>query len=239
MARTPGQDDVFLREVDDAVRQDRMATIAKRYGPIIVSGFVLILVAFGGWLYYGQHTASQAGERGEIYVQALDRIEGGNPKIASDALAELRTAGDAPYDAVASFTQANIALDAGDEKRAAVLLDAIADDASIAQTFRDLATIRQTAVEFDTLKPDAIIARLKPLVSSDSPWFGPASEMTAIAHLRKNERGPAGRIYADIAGHKNIEPSLKSRAVQMAGTLGIDAVTETDPKPQPPGQPTG
>lgn len=239
MARTPAQDDVFLREVDDAVRQDRMATIAKSYGPIIVGGIVLILAAFGGWLYYGQHTARQAGERGEIYVQALDRIEAGNPKIAADALAELKTAGDAPYDAVARFTQANIALKAGDEKRAAVLLGAIADDEAVVQSYRDLATIRKTAVEFDTLKPDAIIARLKALATPDSPWFGPAAEMTAIAHLRKNERSEAGRIYADIAANEDIEPSLKSRAVQMAGTLGIDAVADIDPKPQPAGQPTG
>jgi len=239
VARTPAQDDVFLREVDDAVRQDRMATFAKRYGAIVVGAVVLIMAAFGGWLYYGQHSERKAGERGEIYVQALDRAEGGNPKIAADALAELKTAAVAPYDTVARFTQANIALNAGDEKRAAVLLGEIANDGSVTQIFRDLATIRKTAVEFDTLKPDAIIARLKPLASSDSPWFGPAAEMTAIAHLRKNERGKAGRIYADIAAQKDIEPSLKSRAVQMAGTLGVDAVAKTDPETQPAGQPTG
>lgn len=239
MARTPAQDDVFLREVDDAVRQDRMATIAKSYGPIIIGGIVLILAAFGGWLYYSQHTAGRAGERGEIYVQALDRIEGGNPKIAGDALAELKTAGDAPYDAAARFTQANIALNAGDEKRAAALLGGIVDDSSVDQSFRDMATIRKTAVEFDTLTPDAIIARLQPLAKADSPWFGPAAEMTAIAHLRKKQRSEAGRIYADIAAHKGIAPSLKARAVQMAGTLGIDAVPDADSKPRPAGQPTG
>lgn len=239
MARTPAQDDVFLREVDDAVRQDRLAAIAKSYGAIIVGGAILILAAFGGWLYYNQYTASQAGQRGEIYVQALDRIEGGNPRIAGDALAELKTAGDAPYDAAARFTQANIALNAGDEKRAAALLGEIADDKSVDQSFRDMATIRKTAVEFDSLTPDAIIARLQPLVAPDSPWFGPAAEMTAIAHLRKNQRSEAGGIYADIAAHKDIAPSLKARAVQMAGTLGIDAVPDTDSKAQPAGQPTG
>lgn len=239
MALKPEQDDVFLREVDDAVRQDQWATFAKSYGAIIAVGIVVFLAAFGGWLYYGQHSERKAGERGETYVQALDRIEGGNPKIAADALAELKTTGKAPYDAVARFTQANVALEAGDAKRAATLLGEIAADASVDQVFRDLATVRQTAVEFDTLKPDAIIARLKPLAVADSPWFGPAAEMTAIAHLRKKERGKAGQIFADIAAHKGIDPSLKSRAVQMAGTLGVDAVTQTDSKPQPAGQPTG
>jgi hypothetical protein len=239
VALKPEQDDVFLREVDDAVRQDQLASFAKRYGAIVAVGIVALLAAFGGWLYYGQHSERKAGERGETYVQALDRIEGGNPKVAADALAELKTAGTPPYDAAARFTQANVALEAGDKKRAGALLGAIAADASVDQVFRDLATVRQTAVAFDTLKPDAIIARLKPLATSDSPWFGPAAEMTAIAHLRKKERGEAGRIFADIAAHEGIEPSLKSRAVQMAGTLGIDAVAADDSKTRTAGQPTG
>jgi len=214
LARTPEQDDVFLREVDDAVREDRLADFARRYGPVVVGVVVLALAAFAVWLWYGEHQANQAGEQGELYVQALDRVEGGNPAGAADALGELSDEGSPAYAAAARFTRANVAQKAGDTKRAVAMLGAIAGDSDVPQSYRDLATLRRTGIEFDTLKPDAIIARLKPLTDPASPWFASAAEMTAIAHLRKGERSEAGRIYADIAARDDTAPTLKQRSLQ-------------------------
>lgn len=239
MARTPEQDDVFLREVDDAVRQDQVADAARRFGPLIAVAVVIILGGFGGWIWYQQHAANVAGRQGEVYVQALDRIDAGNAKVAAGPLAELTKTGDEAYSAAARFTQANIALAAGDAKRATGLLGAIAADTQVPQSFRDLATVRKTAIEFDSLTPAAIVARLKPLTATDSPWFATASEMTAIAHLRLGQRAEAGRIFADISAAKGVEPSLQSRSVQMAGMLGVDAVTDANVNAAPAAQPTG
>jgi len=47
-AREAAQQDMLLREVDDAVRQDDAAQFAKRYGKLIAGLFIAGLLAFGG-----------------------------------------------------------------------------------------------------------------------------------------------------------------------------------------------
>src|SRR3546814_17020434 len=71
----------------------------------------------------------------------------------------------------------------GDNKAAIAQYKAIAADTRLAPPFRDLALIRQTALEFDTLQPQEVVDRLKPLATEGNPWFGSAGEMVAIAYM--------------------------------------------------------
>ena len=98
-----------------------------------------------------------------------------------------------------------------------------AADDSLPQPFRDLATVRGTAVDFDGMKPDAVIARLASLSQPGNSFFGSAGEMTAIAMLAKGDKPGAGAMFARIAADKQVPDSIRSRAVQIAGTLGVDA----------------
>ena len=80
-----------------------------------------------------------------------------------------------------------------------------------------------TALEFDTMKPEQVIARLEPLAKPGNPWFGSAGEMTAMAMLKQGRKAEAGRLFAAIAADKPVPVTIRSRAVQIAGTLGVDA----------------
>ena len=44
-----------------------------------------------------------------------------------------------------------------------------------------------------------------------------------MALLKQGKRNEAGRLFAAIAADKNVPDTIRSRAVQIAGTLGIDA----------------
>ena len=48
--------------------------------------------------------------------------------------------------------------------------------------------------------------------------------MVAISYLRQNKRADAGKLFAEIARDTNVPESIRQRAVQMAGVLGVDAV---------------
>ena len=97
------------------------------------------------------------------------------------------------------------------------------DDEGLPQPYRDLATIRLTAVEFDQMKPEDVIVRLKGLAVAGNPWFGSAGEVTAMALLKLNRKDEAGRMFAAIAADDKVPNTIRSRAVQIAGTLGVDA----------------
>ena len=86
-----------------------------------------------------------------------------------------------------------------------------------------LATIRGTAIEFDTIKPEEVVARLQPLTKPGNPWFGSAGEMTAMALLKQNRKAEAGRLFAQIAADKAVPESIRSPRGADRRTLGVDA----------------
>jgi hypothetical protein len=63
-----------------------------------------------------------------------------------------------------------------------------------------------------------------------SGWFPSAAELAAAAHYRAGQLKEAGALYGRIARTADAPPSLVSRAKQMAGMLGVDAVSDTAEK---------
>jgi hypothetical protein len=78
------------------------------------------------------------------------------------------------------------------------------------------------------MKPADVIAQLGPLAKPGSAWFGSAGELVAMAHLESGNRAEAGKLFADIAKDEDQPETLRSRARQMAGLMGVDAVVDVD-----------
>lgn len=229
MALSPTNDAALLQEVDEAVRKDRLDTIMQRYGRWIVGGVVAILLAFGGYLYWNHRQDVARGEQAEQLISALDKLQTNQPRAAASELEKIAAEGTPAYRAAAMMQQANIKAGAGDLKAAAALMAKVAADTDVDQSLRDLALIRQTAFEYDTLKPEAVIARMKPIVDAKDPassWFASAAELSASAHYQLGQFDQAGALYGRIAKLPDVTKSLQSRAVQMAGMLGVDAVAD-------------
>jgi hypothetical protein len=222
------QEDVLLREVDEAVRQDQYADVAQKYGKPIVAAVVLVLAAFGGYLFWeGRRDAAREADS-EKFVAALDGVERGNLATGDAALAPVIAEGGPGARAAARLLKAGIAMEQGKPTEAAALYDKVAADDSAPEAMRDVATIRAVAARYDTLKPADVVARLKPLAIPGNPWFGPAGEMVAMAYLDQGNQAEAGALFAAIARDKGTSESLKSRARQMAGLLGVDAIDDVD-----------
>lgn len=228
MALSPESNEAFFREVDEEMRRDQLAEFGRRWGKWVAVLVVVVLIAVGGWMYWHIHTQNVANARGEQYDKALDALGDEKPADAAKPLAELAKSDTDGYRAMAKFTQADILLEKDDLKGAATKFAEIAGDDTLPKPYRDLATIRQTAAEFDTLKPDAIVQRLRGLANKQSPWFGSAGEMVAIAYIRANRPDLAGKMFGDIAAAEGVPESIRQRAVQMAGVLGVDAVKQDD-----------
>ena len=226
--RRAAEQDVLLREVDEAVRQDEAAEFAKRYGKSIVALVVLALAAFAAWLWWKDHREEQLEKGSEQFIQALDQLEAGRTKLAEVGLDKIATDGTPAAAAGAKLIQAGQAVAKGDNARATTMLFALADDKDAPQAYRDLASIRGVAASFDTMKPDDVIARLKPLAKPGNPWFGSAGELVAMAYLKQGKNDLAGPLFAAIAKDEDAPKSMRSRARQMAGVLGYDAVVDVD-----------
>ena len=213
----------FVREVDENLRRDQAHDFLKKNGPWIVGAILLFLAGVAGWLYWQDRQSKTAEIETERLNAVMTQIGAGQTAQSSQQLATLEESGADGVSAAARLTKAAVALEKADRKTAIDAYRSVMDDKGLAQPYRDLATIRLTALEFDTLKPGDVIARLQPLAEAGNPWFGSAGEMTAMAMLKQGRKSEAGRMFAAIAADKQVPDTIRSRAVQIAGTLGIDA----------------
>lgn len=228
MAVPPATNEAFLREVDEELRRDQLASFGKRYGRLLIAAVVIGLALFAGYLFWRNNRENAAGEEGEKLQSAYDALAANRPADAAKPLAELTGSSSEGHRALALFTQADILLQRNDLKGAAAKFGEVARGESYAPAFRDLALVRQTAAEFDTLKPEVVIDRLRPLAVPGNAYFGSAGEMMAVAHIRLGRRDLAGRLFGQIAQNENVPATLRQRAVQMAGLLGVDAVKQNE-----------
>ena len=224
MATTPDDtSEAFLREVDENLRRDQAQAMAKRFGPMIVGAILLFLAAVGGWMYWQDRQAKAAAVDSEALSSAMNDIAANKTAVATPKLDQLTQSSSDGIAVEAKLTLAAQAISDNRRPAAIAIYRSIADDGSVAQPFRDISTLRLAAMEFDSLKPEQIIARLEPLAKPGGPWFGSAGELTAMAMLKMGRKAEAGRLFAAIAADNNVPDTIRSRAVPMAGTLGVDA----------------
>ena len=213
-----------MREVDEALRQDELRTLWQRYGRVAIVALVVVLIALAGLLFWQHRQTTTAEATGEQFDAALDALAASQPDKANAQLTQVVESSSTGYRAMARFTQADLLLQKNDLAGAAGVFKAIAEDTSLEQPFRDLALIRQTSAEYDTLQPQAVVGRLSGLANENSAYFGSAGEMVAVAYLKMNRRDEAGRLFAALARSATVPQSIRQRAIQMAGVLGVDAV---------------
>lgn len=224
--RQAAQQDVFLREVDDALREEQMRQAVRRWGTALGVALVLAIVGLGGYLWWNQEQQAAAGEHSEQLALALDSVEARNLDDGAAKLAALAKESDDGIEAAALVMQAAIASEQNKAPEAERLYRQVAADESAPQPYRDLAAIRAVAVDFDALPPAEVVTRLKPLAVPGNPWFGSAGELVGMAYLKQNRRDLAGPLFASIAKDKEVPESQRTRARQMAALLGVDAIDD-------------
>ena len=222
MAIAPQSNEAFLREVDEQVRLDTAQRFWRRWGKVVIALFVVALLALAGGLWWNAHKKSVAGVDGETLSLALDDLSENRPTKAETALKSLENSNTPGYRASSQLALAASMLVKNDTKGAVAAYDKIAADTSLGQPFRDAATVRGVASGFDTMKPEEVIAKLKPLAVAKGPWFGSAGEMTAIAYMKLNKTREAGAMFAAVAKDETVPESIRQRSVQLASAMGID-----------------
>jgi hypothetical protein len=229
LALSPNDGETFLKEVDDELRRERVNSFVARFGWWIIGGVVLVLGSIAGYLWWSGNRAAAREAAGESLIEAVGQLESGSapdraaaaPKIAALAQSDIEG-----YRAAALFARANNETAAGNAPAAIATLRAIAADSGLDQSYRDAALIRQTALEFDTLQPQVVVQRMRPLAQPGSAWLGTAGELLGIAYLKMHKPELAGPVFASIGRDQRVPASIRERSIQMAGALGINAIDD-------------
>lgn len=223
------EDEVLIREIDEAVREDAVLEFLRSHGIKLLAGIGVLIAGLGGYLVWDNTREGQLETQSETLISALDYVdqrdfetagEKVDPLIVDDSSPGARTA--------ARFMQASAALELGKTEAATALFKEIANDAAAPPALRDLARVRDVTTNFDTMKPADVIAQLMDLAQPGNPFFGSAGELVAMAQLESGNRAEAGRLFAEIAKDEEQSETLRSRARQMAGLLGVDAIVDVE-----------
>lgn len=226
--REDARNDVFMREVDDAVRQDQMATAAKRFGIPLAIVIVLGLAGLGGYLWWDADQTAKAEEAAVAMTLGIDRLEANQPDAALEKVAPLKDSEIAGFAVQAKLLEAGVAQQRGETETAAKLFGEVSADADAPAPMRDLATLRLVSLQYDEMEPADVVAKLKPLAVPGEPFFPSAAEMVGMAYIEQGKPELAGPLFAEISRDETAPQALRARARQIAGLVGTDAVDDVD-----------
>ncbi len=222
------QDEILMREIDEAVRQDDAKEFFEKYGTTLGVTVALVLAGLFGWWWWDSTTEAALEGQSETIISALDSVDAEDFAGAEEKVAPLTEEGSDGARTVARLLQAAAALEQEEPERAVEIYAAIVADPNAPQPLRDLALIREVSTNFDEREPADVIAKLQGLAVPGNAFFGSAGELVAVAHLQAGNREEAGALFAEMAKDEDLPQTLRSRARQMAGLLGVDAIDDVD-----------
>ena len=171
-------------------------------------------------------------------MDAFEKVANGQPKAASGALTKLED-GDSAVAASARLAKASIALGQGDKKAAIAEYAAISADKGMPDAYRDLALLRQTVIEYDSLSPDEVIRRMQQAQrralaeiwehrNPDIPVKTPEQLVTLASIVEKetgkpDERSRVAAVFVNRLRQKiklQSDPTIIYGLVGGKGTLG-------------------
>jgi len=229
--RGSGISDEFIREVDEAVRQDRWLQLWKHYGTYFVAGALAIVLGTGAGVAWRSYQASQRLEEARRYAAAEELLRQDRPAEAADAFLALADDADGGYDVVARLRAAEAQIKAGETDAAAASLDRLSEDDEAAPLYRQLGELLALQREFDGAAAGALSDRLTDLTRAGAPWRYSALELEALAQLRAGETEAARRTLETLLSDPLTPPQLGRRAAELMASLGGPLETAEDAAP--------
>lgn len=184
----------LLREVDEALRADKMARFWEEHGKaiiILVATFILGTALQSGW------SSWQASQEEKGTSQFLNAFKEKEPLTALEKLAAQK---DGKGQALGAMGAAAIQVEKEDWTKAIDLYTQVLNDKAAPQVYKDLALIQIVSLRLDhtpDVKAEELLAQLKPVLSSkDSSWVLKAELLSAV--IKANKQNDFKGALADL-----------------------------------------
>jgi hypothetical protein len=208
----------FISEVDEEVRREQLKKVWDRYSALILAVALLIVAGVGGWRGYMWWEAKKAAELGAAFENAVTLSEQNKGAEAEAAFAKIATEGSRGYQSLARFREA-AEIAKRDQPAAITRFDAIANDTSVSEPFRDAAQLRASSLLIDTTPYADIQKRLEPLTGAGRTFRHTAHEQLALSAWRANDEANTRKWLDAIISDAEAPANLRSRAEALLALL--------------------
>ena len=222
------EDDQFIREVNEELREDRLKSFWDQYKVFIIGAAVAVVAGtagFRGWEYY---TTRQAAESGDQYMAAIALSNDGNYEEAIKSLEALGDSGSGQYPALAKLRIASDLAKSGKREEAVAAYDAIARDSAYASAFQSIAKLRAGFILVDSGSYEDVTQRLAGLSEAGGPFRHSAREALGLAAWRAGKLKEAYGWFKSISDDAQATGGTRSRAEVMLQLLAGKGITSAE-----------
>jgi hypothetical protein len=209
-------DESLFREVDEEVRQEQYKKLWDKFGNYFVALCVVIVAAVAGVKGYQYFQIKQSEAAAIVYFDGVKMASDGK---FDDALKALAAVGHPGFKQLGLMQQASVLAEQGKTKEAVAAFDALAADATVDASLRDLARIRAGYLLADSLKPDELISRLGSFDREGQVWRHAAREIFGLAAYRTADYSMADRYMNANFADPDTPQAMRQRAQVMIQLL--------------------
>lgn len=219
-SRDSGNSDEFIREVDEAVRQDRWLEVWKQYNVYIIGAALAVIVGTAAGVGWKSYQASELAANAKAFADAtalLSDERAAEAAAAFDTLAENAGGGVA---VVATLRSAEAEKEAGNPDAKLERLDSLAADGDAAPLYQRLAALLAMQQSIDDQDADALIGAIDQAATPDNPWRASLIELKAIAQMKAGQTAEARATLELLLDDENTPANLARRAGELLNALG-------------------
>jgi hypothetical protein len=211
--------DSFIDEVTDEVRRDKLFALFRRYGWI---GIALVLLIVGG-AAWNEWQKAQARARAEAFGDAvLTALDTPDAAARRAALAAVPATG-----LQAAVLGLLLGSDPSQDQAATlVALDAVAANAALPVSYRDLAVLRSVSVAGAEMPAADRKAALEPLALEGRPYRPLAQEFLALLLVETGDAAGAVTALQALEADPRISAPQRQRVGQLIVALGGAAAAQ-------------
>lgn len=218
-------DDIFIREVNEEIRQDKAKAAWDRFGPAVLGLAILVVLGTAAWVGYDYWRENRAGGAGDAFAQALTLAGEGKNDEALAALEALEKDGHGAYPMLARMRAATVLAAKGDTAGAVAAFDAVAADGSIPMSIRDMARTRAGYLLVDSGTYADVAQRVEQLSADTNPLRSSAREALGLAAYKEGKASDALKLFEQIAADDNAPRGTRERAAVMVELIRGTGVT--------------
>ena len=208
-------DDMMLREVDQALAEDETSQSIKKNLPAIIAGALIIIVGVGGWQIWDAQRAAASAKASAAFDGALKSAG------SEDGTKELRSLADGSgaYAALAKLRLANERAAAGEREAALALFREVYSGGGASKRVKDVARLRASYLSLADNR-EAVLKDIGDLETDQTALGFYAREVIGLAALKAGDYQSAEEMFRKAASSPDAPEPVRLRAAEFAALAG-------------------
>ena len=205
--------DIF-QEIDEDLRQDKVARLWKAYGKYLVALAVFIILVIASYRFIEHKNEKNREQTSELYELASETARSGDKKAAIELLSDEMFDENRGYSIISKLKKAALAKSNNDLEGNKIVLKKIITNEEIPLYLRDLARLKLFASDSDNNS-----SQLEVLIEEEGPWKFLALELKGGIQLEGGNLKEARSIFKELTDDANTPNNLRRRASEILKAL--------------------